>query len=340
MPEALKRLVFRADGSATIGLGHVYRCLAISDMLNKTFEMCFAIFGGDEKVLKLISDFNISIIALDTQDDISFADVCDIVVLDGYWHTNAYIKKLRNLNLCVVEIDDLPKTSYISHLVINHALKPDYSQSQFSGGASLLVGSEFALLRKEFLVDSLPNFRELNRNVIMLSLGGADPHNYTCKLLAVLAKQKAIKIDEVNILLGAAYKHDLKALEDICRSGDFLCKIHRELTAQEIVNLFKETSVLLCPASTTVYEACAIGVPTIVFMTAANQINIYKGLVESGTVVSGGDLSTQSETELILKLQSCIGNRELLLQSSKLQHQLIDGKSGERIRENFLGLCR
>ena len=38
-----KKILFRADGNNEIGLGHVYRCLAIAERLNGKFECYFAI---------------------------------------------------------------------------------------------------------------------------------------------------------------------------------------------------------------------------------------------------------------------------------------------------------
>ncbi|MDB5222992.1 MAG: Spore coat polysaccharide biosynthesis protein predicted glycosyltransferase, partial [Chitinophagaceae bacterium] len=36
-------ILFRADGNSKIGLGHVYRCLAIAERLSEHFNCYFAI---------------------------------------------------------------------------------------------------------------------------------------------------------------------------------------------------------------------------------------------------------------------------------------------------------
>ena len=47
-----KKVVLRADGNSKIGLGHVYRLLALAEMLKEDFECVLAMNDTDDFVLK------------------------------------------------------------------------------------------------------------------------------------------------------------------------------------------------------------------------------------------------------------------------------------------------
>ena len=58
----MNKLIFRADGNAQIGLGHVMRCLALADMLQGGFSMQFALVTPSIEVRALIEKAGIAII--------------------------------------------------------------------------------------------------------------------------------------------------------------------------------------------------------------------------------------------------------------------------------------
>src|ERR1035437_10795092 len=99
------RIFFRADGSSKIGLGHVVRCLALIEMLNRDFECIFLIKDADEKIKHLI-ERNCKLIELRSSDfDKEVLEVLnivtgnDIVVLDGYCFNSKNISSLSNQKL-------------------------------------------------------------------------------------------------------------------------------------------------------------------------------------------------------------------------------------------------
>ena len=50
------RVVFKADGNKDIGLGHIYRCIALAQMLKSEFEVAFLSGNSDGEVLNLLKD--------------------------------------------------------------------------------------------------------------------------------------------------------------------------------------------------------------------------------------------------------------------------------------------
>ena len=60
-----RKLIFRVDGNKKIGLGHLYRCLGLAEVISKDFNCSFAISNPDQNIVKLIQDANFNLWKLD-----------------------------------------------------------------------------------------------------------------------------------------------------------------------------------------------------------------------------------------------------------------------------------
>lgn len=329
-------IIFRADGSSTSGLGHIMRCLALSEMIKKNFSMSFAVFDSDKKTLQLLSQHNLPIVELKSKDSQDYADSFDAVVLDGYWYDNSYIKALQKKDKKVVQIDDLSGSEFFAEIVINHAIGSNYSHAKFHNCKHLLVGSEYALLRKEFLGAKQVQRSHVKLESLTISMGGADPQNYTLKLLKLITKLNYNF--KINVLIGSAFSHTLELIDFIQHTPGHFIEIEESLTAGELVKLLQNTSLFMCSCSTVVYEALAVKLPIACFLTAQNQLNLYSGLIKTKAVEGLGDLENLSTEELELKLSSVFLNYERITRGVAYQNCLIDGLSGERINNAIVSL--
>jgi UDP-2,4-diacetamido-2,4,6-trideoxy-beta-L-altropyranose hydrolase len=331
-----KKMVCRAEGSNAIGMGHIMRCIAITEMLKDAFDIQFALStqGEAQGVLK---KNNIPVIVLSEQMDTNFAKSFDVVVLDGYWYDHNYVKELRKQKVLVVQIDDIPSGEYYCDLLINHAVSADYSNATFHFPCKILTGSRYALLRGCFLEAAKKEPIQKTLSTITVTMGGADPLNYTTYLINALKPLIHEFRLKLQVLTGPAFKHyaDLNAATASIPGA----KLLSDLDPEEMKTLLANTSLLICPASTIVYEACAVGVPTLAFLTAENQRNIYEGLVSSGVVAAGGDLSEDAIGELTKIVSDVIANYGSVSNKMSDQRKLIDGRSGQRIREEISALC-
>jgi UDP-2,4-diacetamido-2,4,6-trideoxy-beta-L-altropyranose hydrolase len=331
----LKRVVLRADGSSTIGMGHLMRCMALAQMLDKDLVLGFATYKPDQAVRQMMADAQLDIVELDAQLDTGYAADYDAVVLDGYWFDNKYVQALKVVKKKVIQIDDFAGPEFFADLVINHALNVDYSHSVFHGGR-LLAGSRYALLRQEFLnPPSGPQRTEMK--TLLLSMGGADPANYTLKLLEAI-KQTPRQWSAIRVIIGSAYSHG-ETLSAFARSRpDLKIEVQSALDASDMAALMAEASLFVCSASTVAYEAMAVKVPMACFMTAENQKGIYEGLLAARAILGLGDISRQNGQELKRSMEKAFSDFNLALSYLSQQEQLIDGCSGKRIKEEVLSL--
>ena len=97
----MKKIIFRADGNSSIGMGHFIRTLALAEMLNEHYYCIYP--------TRKPTDYQIAEIEkvchgrIDLPEDDSHLNVFlnhlkgdEIVVLNNYYYTTAYQKAIKD----------------------------------------------------------------------------------------------------------------------------------------------------------------------------------------------------------------------------------------------------
>lgn len=315
------KIYFRADANANIGYGHFVRSLALADMLKDDFDCTFFTqtpteyqISEMEKVCKyksLPSD--------DTKFNI-FLDLLkgdEIVVLDNYFYTTDYQKKIKEKGCKLVIIDERIHQSYYTDVLINHLIGVNESDLSCNSGAILLLGPHYALLRKSFRnVKSAFNDKS---NEILITMGGSDYNNMTLKIVHFLCNYPRYK---VNVLLGDSYKYENTL-------SDFPITIYKRCSAKEVLDLIINQLLVISTPSTIAYEICSVGRLLMVGSYADNHRYAELQLCSHGLATSCGNLdeltfSTFDELfHKTLENETMISNQKFYF-DSKQQSRFID----------------
>ncbi len=287
-----KKVIIRVDGNSSIGLGHVYRGIALAHMLKEEFAIEFVTrinttispikeSGFNYKYIPKVIDFSEEPIWLKENYSID-----TIVVLDGYDFKQAYQQKIKDFGFRLVYIDDLAEGIQKADIVVNHSPginKSDYLTENYT---KLALGLKYALLRKLFAKFNrkVIKHRDEIKNVFIL-FGGVDNHDFSFKTTKEVIKSNNIR--EVNVVLGAAYQG--KAIFDL---EDSRISIHNNLSEQEVFELMKGSDLAIVPASTTSIELASLGIPMILGYYVDNQKSIYDGFMKNKAVTGIEDFNT------------------------------------------------
>ena len=314
MSETL-RVAVRADASARIGTGHIARCLALAEQLRQSGgAVRFIAMPLPAELEDRIRDegHELATLALgqDWQSDAaqSLASLASgkpwhWLVVDHYGLDARWESRLRLAAPRVMAIDDLADRPHDCDLLLDQNYHGDMER-RYDGllppHCRKLLGPGHALLRAEFARNRgkarvpAPGIER-----IFVCFGGIDAGNETSK--AIEAIQGTPLRATVDVVIGAGNPHRADVLRACAPDPRF--RVH--VQPDDLVNLMLQADLAIGAGGTMNWERCALGLPSIVVVTAANQAHVARDLAAAGACVSLGDaagVSIESLAAAILKL--------------------------------------
>lgn len=280
-----RKIYFRADASSSIGYGHFVRTLALADMLKDVFDCTFFTQSPTPYQIREIEKV-CSYVGLNEKDKfsefLSYLNGDEIVVLDNYFYTTEYQRKIKSKGCILVCIDDMIDKHFVADLIINFniGISPkDYSCEPYTQFA---LGLKYSLLRKEFFeAASKRNHKKSEEGIsVLVAFGGSDYFDLTSRIINKIIGYSDIR--EIVAIIGDSY-----IASNSIESKKVIYK--KNLSAADIAELYLTTDVAILPASTMMNEALACGTQVIGGYYVDNQESHYHMYVREGLILESGD---------------------------------------------------
>ena len=271
-----KNILIRADASATLGVGHVARCMTLQQALQ---DLGFGIIfvsreltghlnrqiienGGSVRFLEPAAG------ELEALRNLIVTEHAGALILDGYHFDSVYLKELSATAIPLILLDDLNDRGPLPvSLIINslpHARHLGYDKT--APEATLLAGLDYALLRPEFHRPDGARVHASRRSRLLINFGGSDPLNLSLPLARALLEQEASL--PITLITGSGYRHPDEVCTLAARYAD-LCHIHN---CTDMAHQFLQAGLALAAPGSTVYELAACHVPAVFLICADNQV--------------------------------------------------------------------
>ena len=272
----MKSIIIRVDGNSNTGLGHIYRGIALAEMLSNKFRIEFLCNSVSNVSPIINSNFTCKLIP----PNIKFVDEVDyikkvaskdtIIVLDGYDFNQQYQEKIKQALFKLVYIDDLQEGIQQADFVINHSPSASIDNYKYKSYTKFALGFEYSMLRQSFI-----NIKEVSKNKskdsVFVSFGGADSLDLTLKTTKSLCEIDSIKA--INIILGNAYSHE--AIYQLKQKSKKSINIFKDVDDKTVLEIMLDSDIAISPASTTLMELLAVGTPSISGYFVKNQEKLY-----------------------------------------------------------------
>ena len=331
-------IFIRADANKNIGVGHVMRCLSIARAFKERGQRVVFV-TADHNADALIDDFEK--ICLDTNYTEMYQETDamlrltaeyspDMLIVDSYFVTGQYFSKLRKA-VKIAYIDDLNAEKWDVDYLINYnifALSSDYSAYDDSETV-LLLGPEYAPLREEFSVALITEKRNEVKD-ILVSAGGADPEGITEKLIDEVCRSWGnIRFHFVVGMMNPRIDSIRKKEKD---------NIILHINEKHMSDLMKNSDIAVSAAGSTLYELCSLGVPTVTYTLADNQLEAADKFDSLGIMINAGDCRNNPDfiPGVAGILKELIGDIDKRMKMSHKMQTLVDGKGSSRIADRLL----
>ena len=280
-----KVAVLRADASGLIGVGHVMRSLALGEaLLDAAFDVVLASVdlpaGMREEARKCgITVVDLQCLPFGAADATATLSLNgSVLVVDGYKFEREFFSELENRATNFVVIDDNVETKALApSVVINqnpHATSEMYAQ--LSGNPKLLLGLQYALLRREVREATKQSINTVAGKVFV-AMGGSDFLKLTSPIVDGL---KDLDI-EICVAIGPT-NGQRQQIEETVKSIPRARVIHQADYITELAS----SSLAILAAGSSLWEAAALGVPSIGLIVADNQIGASVGAEHCGISLS------------------------------------------------------
>ncbi|MCK6581040.1 MAG: UDP-2,4-diacetamido-2,4,6-trideoxy-beta-L-altropyranose hydrolase [Anaerolineae bacterium] len=339
-------LVIRADASASIGTGHVLRCLALAQAWRDrggsvTFFTHTAIPASMEQRLR---DEGMQVVRHEfapgsTEDGAvlcTLAEKNSVVVVDGYVFGADYQRQIKNAGLPLLFLDDNGHVDhYHADWVLNqnvHAQESLYTNRE--AYTRLLLGTRYVLLRREFWRWRGWKRHTTTSNHLLITMGGSDSDNVTYKAIRAIRDLQLQTSMTVTAVIGNGNPH-LNMLRTYVHAHRLPVEFLFGVT--DMPALMAKSDMALSAGGSTLWELALLQVPTIAVVTADNQKDGVETLEAAQAVVSlGWHESVEQETiaRQIEHLRQDFQQRASLVDAARA---LVDGEGVERVIAQIRG---
>lgn len=353
------RIIFRVDASLKMGSGHVMRCLALADYLKtRSTVIEFISREHDGHLIKKIQNSGFKVRTLPNKLNSKFdkklfhsewlsvtqekdSDDCinaigidefDWLIVDHYSLDEEWEKKLKRHCSKILVIDDLADRKHDCEILIDqtYGRTQDSYRALVPSKCNILVGSKYALLRKEFKKNRNSAITKRSRDFmlenILISFGGMDPENLSGKTLYELTKINWKTNLKIYLISGIDSKHK-DYLEKLNNSMPNNLNVEILENVTNISELMIKADIAIGAGGGTNLERCCLGLPSFVLITSENQKESSLNLQMAGAILVKEDF--KSITNEISKLHS--ENHMNLNKISNNAFDVCDGNGVQRV---------
>jgi UDP-2,4-diacetamido-2,4,6-trideoxy-beta-L-altropyranose hydrolase len=329
-PTRQRRVRFRFDASREMGLGHAYRCLALATALKK--ENWVVDFAVSEITLSVFQVKIGEIIAL--PDGLTVREEAtqigeaggkvDLLVVDHYGRNYIFEGCCRAWTTKILVIDDLADRKHDCDLLLDQTLgrsKAAY-MPLVPASCTILVGSDYALLRDQFAKQRFFS-REKERSFppqnIMINVGGTDPQNITKTIIYGLQ------------LSGYACHLHVVGGEVGPNLDNLGLQISKYKNVENMASLYAMADLAIGAAGTSSWERCCLGLPTLLLVTAANQLPNTRSLIAARAVSYLGDADGLTPESISNSVSKLFENPSALVTLERNARLICDGLGVGRV---------
>jgi UDP-2,4-diacetamido-2,4,6-trideoxy-beta-L-altropyranose hydrolase len=331
-------LLVRADASTTIGTGHLVRCLAIAHELHRRgWQASFAARDIPAGLRGEIEAAGYSFFPvprhIPTTSEPAYLETVSsarfsVAIVDRYGIDAAWHRAAARLARSVAAIDDLARAEQAVEVLVNQNL--GYSESHYEGlvpaSCRLLIGPEYAMLRREFREARLTGLRNRDHvRRILVFMSGGDAGNVTGQVVAALAETDAA----IDVVVGSAYPH-MESLRHLAgRQGR--TAVHQ--STPDMAKLMVQADLAVGAPSSASWERCCLGLPTVTITLAENQSRVAAALSAVGATVSLGWYDAVDRSAIAGAVAQLSGSPSRLREMSEIAARVTDGRGAERVAD-------
>jgi len=325
-------ILIRTDGNNKIGMGHIYRTIALSNELKKCGFKIHFLTSKNDLLFKKLKKYGKCHSSTNEIDEISKIKKInpDIIIIDilkkFFSFGSRYMKNIQKLCKLLITIDYVaPELKYVDIAI--HML---FGPKQFKAKKSF-NDLKYAMVRKDFFQKSNRFSITKQANTVLILQGGADTRCFSPKILKSFNRiKKSLKI---TIVLGPAFECWDELDKQIMNSKHKTTVLHNVTNIKKIMLTHQ---VAITAGGNTMLELLSLGVPSIVICGEKHEVEAAKLIQKKGIAINLGYNLILNEKKISETVSILLDNFKLRKKINMKARKIIDTNGIERISDLIL----
>ena len=302
------------NGNNSRGMGHIYRALELADEFYSKPDI---IYNVNETKLEAFGNTTHTLIPVN--DSVELINRCkkeqySVFINDVLDTSLEYMTSLKEAlpNCKIVNFEDSGTGSEIADLVFNALYSHSDQPNTFAGEKYYIAPKTFMFYKPIVIKEKV--------NDVLVTFGGADPQNYTDRILSIITKEEYDPY-HFTVVLGRS-KDNVPELMKYSERPN----IDVIYDAKNMPEIMSQCDIALTSRGRTGYELAVLGIPTIAMSQNAREEKHTFMSEENGFTYLGRNPS-DSKIEMNLKLYLSMSKTERTnIQNIMLAHDLKNGR--------------
>jgi UDP-2,4-diacetamido-2,4,6-trideoxy-beta-L-altropyranose hydrolase len=291
------------------GHGHLTRCIAISQALQKKKIKCFFLLNKNNKDIsqkKIVGIFNWYKCEKRT---LEIVKNYDFIIVDSIKINKDYLIRIKNIKKTIY-INDYHRWKIRNLISIDWTLFIKQTSSKLG-----IFGHKFCALRKSFWKNNNKILRKEIKNIVIF-FGGADIHKLSTKVAKLIINSYK------------NYKINLVSTKNVNNKNIIY---NNYLSEKKMKLLLQKSDIIITSGGQTLYEMACVGIPGIILSETKydrDDINAWK---KKGSIIYAGKWNDKNINNRILASLEKIKSKKIRQSLSNKGKSIIDGKGAIRL---------
>ncbi|MDA1001020.1 MAG: UDP-2,4-diacetamido-2,4,6-trideoxy-beta-L-altropyranose hydrolase [bacterium] len=330
------RALIRADGGGRFGLGHVMRGLAVAEALRERgWDVGFVMARHPSCPSGAVQSRGFEVL-LESPDVLEGGwrpeGEADLLWIDHHETSLEWMRQSRLWSRTIGVIDDLAERALECDLVVC-PVPPEGAEAHYrkmAPAARLLLGPAYAPMAPGFSLrkGSCARTAEAIPRRVVVTFGGADRKNQTCKALEALAGLAGPL--EVTVVVGEVNPH-LREVKAAAAKLPHTARVFVDVG--DMAALLADQQLAIGAAGDSALERCCLGLPAVVVVCAENQQFVAEWLRRERAAEVLGPWQEVTSGDIARAVDSLRSEPSALAAMAVRASGLVDGLGAVRIAE-------
>jgi spore coat polysaccharide biosynthesis predicted glycosyltransferase SpsG len=324
-------ILFCFEANENLGLGHMIRCRSLAIEFVAQTQVDLAVCCISKKLVD--STFKGLLYNYFNPKELLSRGLFDVIVVDISDYSLQAQQRLKQQCNLLVGIDDYSSGPFAFDILIRpNALglpRPKF----FEDVAQIFQGKDYVILDPVY-ADAEISFQAETRE-ILVCFGGSDPAGYTLRVVPML-KKILLGVIKVNLVIGSGFSA-VDLLKELVGT-DRRFEIFRNL--QNLAELFSRSDAAIISGGTLLYEACALGVPSVILAQEQTQAEESQLFAERSAILCPADSRRFNDNEIEAAVKKICFEPTLRVTLHENALKSVSRDGSRRIVKNILKRCR